>query len=562
MAGRGDAPQPSSSRPVSSRVSSPSPAPEAGRVAAGSSVAASPAAAQGPSIAASTLRRRRTDAARMPSARTSRTSTEDMSNGRLSTSHAGGVSAFDASFLGSAVLSPGTSARATMRPSIASTPFWYTSSILGTVPPATAASLAAAAVDASTLPTSTPARRVPAAPADCAAPGSQNHTRTPSPSPRFFSAGTPSEASGIFSAAASVEALMGSTRTVPPCHAPPLSATRLVCSAIVAATSLSAASRPTRCKPARPSAPCSTSSGGAGGGGDMPAIRAVARSPSTRSSSLVSVNALGSAAASSSMSRAPASISTFFTSQPPSGGGGASAAGSGGASPGFSGGGGGSGGGPPSASVARYSPGTPTTACPSSTLQIFTPSGREPLSFSSRSFERISRSTRACRSSRSERSRSVSGSSALGAGFGATSAMARGSAEYSPLHSTSSAPGRSNRGALAHAMCWCSPNSRSAASANARSCCSSCPSMSPHRMEMRARRWTGAHSASTASRVSLCRNVCRYRASSRLRSTSARPGALDASFTRSSCAEDTTRSTSSPRRTVGVCLGRPSILRA
>ena len=60
----------------------------------------------------------------------------------------------------------------------------------------------------------------------------------------------------------------------------------------------------------------------------MPAIRAVARSPSTRSSSLVSVRALGSAAASSSMSRAPASISTFFTSQPPSGGGGASAAGS------------------------------------------------------------------------------------------------------------------------------------------------------------------------------------------------------------------------------------------
>ena len=356
---------------------------------------------------------------------------------------------------------------------------------------------------------------------------------------------------------------MGSTRTAPPCHAPPLSATRFVCSAIVAATSLSAASRPTRCSPAMPSAPFSTSSGGAGGGGDMPAMRAVARSPSTRSSSLVSVNALGSAVASSSRSRAPASISIFFTSQPPSGGGGASAAGSGGASPGFGGGGGGgSGGGPPSASVARYSPGTPTTATPSWILQIFTPSGRDPLRFSSRSFERISRSTRACRFNRSDRSSSVSGSSALRAGFCATSAMPRGSAEYSPLHSTSSAPGRSNRGALAHAICWCSPNSRSAASANARSCCSSCPSMSPHRMEMRARLWTGAHSASTASRVSLCRKVCRYRASSRLRSTSARPGALDASFTRSSCAEDTTRSTSSPRRTVGVCLGRPSIPRS
>ena len=66
----------------------------------------------------------------------------------------------------------------------------------------------------------------------------------------------------------------------------------------------------------------------AGNGGRGCLHPLMARSPSTRSSSLVSVNALGSATASSSMSRAPASISIFCTSQPPAGGSG-SAAGSG-----------------------------------------------------------------------------------------------------------------------------------------------------------------------------------------------------------------------------------------
>ena len=177
------------------------------------------------------------------------------------------------------------------------------------------------------LPTSTPASLVPDAPAADAAPGSQKYIRIPSPVPVLSpSPGAP---------------LMGSVRMAPLCHAPSPRAARLDCSMMVPAAKRNAASWHTWCNPERPCAPPSTRSGGAGGGGDIPAMRAVARSPSTRSSSFVRVKARATSTPSAPRTRSPARISMRSTSHPPWGGGGGGGGGAGGSSPSFGRGGGG-----------------------------------------------------------------------------------------------------------------------------------------------------------------------------------------------------------------------------